>query len=66
MLLQLLVKPDDEKFVLGGRSVNVEFCFLCDAIRVLIYFSEYNSTQVVRFIQNNTYCLIHNNTEVLM
>ena len=30
-LLLLLVKKDDEEFVLG---VDVEFCFLCDAIRV--------------------------------
>ena len=30
----LLLKKDDEEFVLGGRGVDVEFCFLCDAIRV--------------------------------
>lgn len=33
-LLLLLVKKDDEEFTLGGRGVDVEFCFLCDAIRV--------------------------------
>lgn len=33
-LLLLLVKKDDEEFALGGRGVDVEFCFLCDAIRV--------------------------------
>ena len=35
-LLLLLVKKDDEEFVLGGRGVDVEFCFLCDAIRVIV------------------------------
>lgn len=30
----LLVKKDDHEFVLGGRGVAVEFCFICNAIRV--------------------------------
>ena len=33
-LTLLVVKKADEEFVLGGRGVDVEFCFLCDAIRV--------------------------------
>lgn len=33
-LLLLLVKKDDHEFVLGGRGVAVEFCFICNAIRV--------------------------------
>ena len=33
-LVLLLVKKDDDEFVLGGRGVDVEFCFLCDEIRV--------------------------------
>ena len=32
-LVLLLAKKDDE-FVLGGRGTDVEFCFLCDEIRV--------------------------------
>lgn len=32
-LLLLLVKKDDTEFLLGGRGVNVEFCFICNAIR---------------------------------
>ena len=35
-LVLLLVKKDNEEFVLGGRGVDVEFCFLCDAIRVIV------------------------------
>ena len=35
-LVLLLVKKDDDEFVLGGRGVDVEFCFLCDAIRVIV------------------------------
>ena len=34
-LYMLIVKPGDETFVLGGRGVDVEFCFLCHALRVL-------------------------------
>lgn len=33
-LLLLPVKKDDHEFVLGGRGVAVEFCFICNAIRV--------------------------------
>lgn len=34
-LYMLLVKVDDESFVLAGRgSYNIEFCFLCHALRV--------------------------------
>ena len=33
-LLLLLVKKDDHEFVLGGQGVAVEFCFICNAIRV--------------------------------
>ncbi|XP_020908995.2 uncharacterized protein LOC110246951 [Exaiptasia diaphana] len=32
-LLLLLVKKDDEDFMLGGKGVAVEFCFICNAIR---------------------------------
>ena len=35
-LLLLLVKKDDHEFVLGGRGVAIEFCFICNAIRVCI------------------------------
>ena len=31
----LLVKVDDESFVLAGRGSDIEFCFLCHALRVL-------------------------------
>lgn len=34
VLLLLLVKINNEEFVLGGRGLLVEFCFVCDAIRV--------------------------------
>ncbi|XP_068738737.1 uncharacterized protein [Montipora capricornis] len=34
-LILLLVKKGDGEFILGGRGVDVEFCFLCDAIRLL-------------------------------
>ena len=33
-LTLLLVKNEDEDFMLGGRGVEVEFCVFCDAIRV--------------------------------
>ena len=34
-LTLLLVKKDEEDFLLGGRGVSVEFCFFfCNAIRV--------------------------------
>lgn len=33
-LMLLLVKKNDDKFMLGGRGVSVEFCFICNAIRV--------------------------------
>ena len=33
-LTLLLVKNDDDGFMLGGRGVSVEFCFVCNAIRV--------------------------------
>ena len=33
-LTLLVVKKADGEFVLGGRGVDVEFCFLSDAIRV--------------------------------
>ena len=33
-LLLLLVKINNEEFVLGGRGLLVEFCFVCDAVRV--------------------------------
>ena len=33
VLLLLLVKINNEEFVLGGRGLLVEFCFVCDAIR---------------------------------
>lgn len=34
VLLLLLVKINNEEFVLGGRGLLVEFCFVGDAIRV--------------------------------
>ena len=33
-LVLLLVKKMNAAFMLGGRGVNVEFCFICNAIRV--------------------------------
>ena len=36
-LMLLLVKKDDMEFKLGGSGVTVEFCFICDAIRVCIW-----------------------------
>ena len=33
-LLMLLKKKNEEEFTIGGRAVNVEFCFLCNCIRV--------------------------------
>ena len=33
-LLLLTVKKDDENFQLGGKGLDVEFCFFCTAIRV--------------------------------
>ena len=30
----LLCKEDDEEFELGGKGLDVEFCFLCEAKRV--------------------------------
>ena len=35
-LILLLVKKGDLDFQLGGRGVDVEFCFICNAIRVSI------------------------------
>lgn len=37
VLLLLLVKINNEEFVLGGRGLLVEFCFVCDAIRACIH-----------------------------
>lgn len=34
VLLLLLVKINNEEFVLGGRGLLVEFCFVGDATRV--------------------------------
>lgn len=36
VLLLLLVKINNEEFVLGGRGFLVEFCFVCDAIRAKV------------------------------
>ena len=33
-LILLLVKKNDAGFMLGGRGVSVEFCFICNVIRV--------------------------------
>ena len=33
-LILLLVKKTNAAFMLGGRGVSVEFCFICNAIRV--------------------------------
>ena len=33
-LTLLLVKKDDDGFMLGGRGASVEFRFICNAIRV--------------------------------
>ena len=35
-LTLLLVKKDEEDFLLGGRGVSVEFCFICNAVRVCV------------------------------
>ena len=33
-LILLLVKKTNAAFMLGGSGVSVEFCFICNAIRV--------------------------------
>lgn len=33
-LTLLSVKKDNLEFQFGGRGINVEFCFICNAIRV--------------------------------
>lgn len=33
-LYLLLAKKDDESFMLGGKGVDIECCFICDAKRV--------------------------------
>ena len=35
-LYMLLEKFKDENFVLAGRGIEIEFCFLCHALRVFI------------------------------
>ena len=35
-LTLLLVKKDGEDFLLDGRGVSKEFCFICNAIRVCV------------------------------
>ena len=32
----LLVKKDEEDFLVGGRGVSVEFCFIYNAVRVFV------------------------------
>lgn len=39
-LYMLIVKLGDETFVLGGRGIDIEFCFLCHALRVFILIFE--------------------------
>ena len=34
-LYLLIEKPGDENFVLAGSGLEIEFCFLCHALRVL-------------------------------
>ena len=34
-LYLLIEKPSDENFVLAGSGLEIEFCFLCHALRVL-------------------------------
>jgi len=40
-LYELLVKDDDETFELGGNGLDVEFCFICKAIRVRLFNNHY-------------------------
>ena len=40
-LTLLLVKKDEEDFLLGGRGVSVEFCFICNAVRVCVLASQF-------------------------
>lgn len=35
----LLVKDDDDNFKLGKQGIDVEFCFICNAIRVCRLFN---------------------------
>ena len=35
-LTLLLVKKDEEDFLVGGRGVSVEFCFIYNAVRVFV------------------------------
>ena len=35
-LYMLLEKFKDENFVLAGRGTEIEFCFLCHALRVFV------------------------------
>ena len=32
----LLVKKDEEDFLVGGRGVSLEFCFIYNAVRVFV------------------------------
>ena len=45
-LVLLLVKKDDNGFRLGGNGVTVEFCFICNAIRVYIFNVAYLMTTI--------------------
>ncbi|KAK3736982.1 hypothetical protein QZH41_015632, partial [Actinostola sp. cb2023] len=54
-LLLLLVKEDDENFVLGGRGYGKEFCAFCDAVRVncdIFPFSGCTERQILNNIEN--------------
>lgn len=36
ILILFLVKKDEEDFFFGGRGVFVEFCFICNVVRVCV------------------------------
>ena len=40
-LILLLAKIGNLEFQLGGQGVDVEFCFICNAIRVSIHVLNY-------------------------
>lgn len=44
-----MVKKDDPEFLLGGRGVGVEFCFICNAIRVSIQYDNLPALNMISF-----------------
>ncbi|XP_044181665.1 uncharacterized protein LOC122962570 [Acropora millepora] len=60
-LTLLVVKKADGEFVLGGRGVDVEFCFLCDAIRRCSCHDvspDETCTDCLRLTSEGLYCLL--------